>query len=78
MSRPELRAGLAFVTVTEDEAARHGYVSSLDVRPAFRGAGRGSALLGARLEACEDAGVDAGVDAVLLWYWRYPDHSETA
>ncbi|MGH7579428.1 MAG: GNAT family N-acetyltransferase, partial [Gemmatimonadales bacterium] len=46
-----------------DEPERHGYVSSLYVRPAFRGAGLGSALLSACLEACDGA----GVDAVLLW-----------
>jgi GNAT superfamily N-acetyltransferase len=45
------------------EPERHGYVSSLYVRHAFRGAGVGSALLETCLRACEKA----GVDAVLLW-----------
>lgn len=41
----------------------HGYVSSLYVRPAHRGAGLGSALLEACLRECEDR----TVDAVILW-----------
>ncbi len=47
--------------VAEPEA--HGYVSSLYVRPAHRGAGLGSALLRSCLDACRSA----RVDAVLLW-----------
>jgi GNAT superfamily N-acetyltransferase len=45
------------------EPERHGYVSSLYVRPGHRGAGLGSALLSACLRECERS----GVDAVLLW-----------
>jgi ribosomal protein S18 acetylase RimI-like enzyme len=45
------------------EPERHGYVSSLYVRPASRGAGVGEALLAACLEAC--AAED--LDAVILW-----------
>jgi GNAT superfamily N-acetyltransferase len=45
------------------EPERHGYVSSLYVQPAFRGAGVGSALLSTCLEVCQRV----GVDAVLLW-----------
>lgn len=41
----------------------HGYVSSLYVRPVFRGAGLGSALLCACLDACDHL----GVDSVILW-----------
>lgn len=45
------------------EPELHGYVSSLYVRPEFRGAGLGSNLLGACLDACEQL----GVDSVVLW-----------
>ena len=45
------------------ERERHGYVSSLYVRPTVRGKGTGSALLGACLEACREY----DVDAVILW-----------
>jgi GNAT superfamily N-acetyltransferase len=45
------------------ESERHGYVSSLYVEPASRGAGLGSRLLGACLDTC----VAEGVDAVILW-----------
>jgi GNAT superfamily N-acetyltransferase len=41
----------------------HGYVSSLYVRPQYRGAGLGSALLRACLDECEAR----SVDAVILW-----------
>ncbi len=41
----------------------HGYISSLYVRPAYRGAGLGSALLGACLHECEAR----SVDAIILW-----------
>jgi GNAT superfamily N-acetyltransferase len=41
----------------------HGYISSLFVRPAVRGSGLGSRLLGAALEECDRR----GCDAVLLW-----------
>jgi GNAT superfamily N-acetyltransferase len=41
----------------------HGYVSSLYVRPEYRGAGLGSALLGACLHECDTQ----SVDAVILW-----------
>ena len=41
----------------------HGYVSSLFVRPAVRGRGLGSRLLGAALAECDGR----GCDAVLLW-----------
>jgi GNAT superfamily N-acetyltransferase len=45
------------------EPERHGYISSLYVRPAARGAGTGSTLL----RACIDACAREGVDAILLW-----------
>ena len=45
------------------EPELHGYVSSLYVRPEFRGAGLGSALLGTCLDACGPL----GVDSVILW-----------
>jgi GNAT superfamily N-acetyltransferase len=45
------------------EPERHGYVSSLYVRPDFRGAGLGSALLSTCVETCRRY----EVDAVLLW-----------
>lgn len=45
------------------EAERHGYISSLYVRPGRRGRGLGSALLGACLAACSPG----EVDAVILW-----------
>ena len=45
------------------EPELHGYVSSLYVRPEFRGEGLGSNLLGACLDACERL----GVDSVVLW-----------
>jgi GNAT superfamily N-acetyltransferase len=45
------------------EPERHGYVSSLYVRPDFRGAGLGSALLSTCVETCRRH----EVDAVLLW-----------
>jgi GNAT superfamily N-acetyltransferase len=41
----------------------HGYVTSLYVRPEWRAAGLGSALLQAALEECDRR----GVDAVFLW-----------
>jgi GNAT superfamily N-acetyltransferase len=41
----------------------HGYVSSLYVRPEYRGTGLGSALLDACLRECETQ----AVDAVVLW-----------
>lgn len=47
--------------VTEPEL--HGYVSSLYVRPAYRGAGLGTALLDTCLRECRQV----AVDAVLLW-----------
>jgi GNAT superfamily N-acetyltransferase len=46
-----------------DEEELHGYVTSMYVVPAARGAGVGAALLEAALGACRDA----GVDSVLLW-----------
>ncbi len=46
-----------------DEPELHGYVSSLYVKPDFRGSGIGSSLLRACLQECES--VDA--DAVFLW-----------
>lgn len=46
-----------------DEAETHGYISSLYVVPARRGAGIGSRLLEACLREC----MDAEVDAVVLW-----------
>jgi len=45
------------------EPERHGYVSSLYVRPESRRCGLGSALLGSCLQACETD----GFDAVFLW-----------
>jgi GNAT superfamily N-acetyltransferase len=45
------------------EPERHGYITSLYVRPAYRGTGLGSALLAACLDGCRSA----KVDAVLLW-----------
>jgi ribosomal protein S18 acetylase RimI-like enzyme len=45
------------------EPERHGYVSSLYVRPAHRGAGLGSELLGACLQECERL----ELDTVVLW-----------
>jgi GNAT superfamily N-acetyltransferase len=45
------------------ERERHGYLSSLYVRPAHRGRGLGSELLG----TCLAAGDALGVDAVILW-----------
>jgi GNAT superfamily N-acetyltransferase len=45
------------------EPERHGYISSLFVRPGLRGKGTGSALIEAALEACGSL----DVDAVILW-----------
>jgi GNAT superfamily N-acetyltransferase len=45
------------------EPERHGYVSSLYVRPAYRGGGLGSELLATCLGACEAE----GFDALFLW-----------
>lgn len=45
------------------ERERHGYISSLYVRPEHRGAGVGAALLRVALAECDAL----GVDAVLLW-----------
>jgi ribosomal protein S18 acetylase RimI-like enzyme len=45
------------------EPERHGYVSSLFVRPEARGRGLGSRLLAAALAECDAC----GCDAVLLW-----------
>jgi GNAT superfamily N-acetyltransferase len=45
------------------ESERHGYVSSLYVRPGHRGRALGSGLLEACLQACRDD----GHDAVFLW-----------
>lgn len=46
-----------------DEEELHGYVTSMYVVPAARGAGIGAALLEAALGACRGA----GVDSVILW-----------
>jgi GNAT superfamily N-acetyltransferase len=45
------------------EPERHGYVTNLYVRPAHRGGGLGSALLGACLQECERL----QLDTVVLW-----------
>ncbi len=45
------------------EPERHGYISSLYVQPAHRGAGLGSMLLAACVRECEAM----AVDAVILW-----------
>lgn len=45
------------------EREQHGYITNAYVRPAFRGAGTGAALLGAALAYCREA----GVDSVILW-----------
>jgi GNAT superfamily N-acetyltransferase len=45
------------------EPERHGYISSLYVRPEQRGGGLGSQLLATALDECRRA----GVDAVILW-----------
>ncbi len=45
------------------EGERHGYVSSLYVRPPHRGRGLGTALLSTCLDSCDEM----AVDAVILW-----------
>lgn len=45
------------------EAERHGYISSVYVEPALRGAGLGSLLLDTCIRAC----TADGVDALILW-----------
>ena len=45
------------------EAERHGYITSVYVEPARRGAGLGSRLL----DTCIQAGTADGVDALILW-----------
>ena len=62
-------AGMAWLLTIEKlpnpvvESERHGYVSSLYVRPEHRGRALGSALLEACLRACREV----GCDAVFLW-----------
>ena len=63
------------------EPERHGYVTNLYVRSAYRGHGLGGRLLGAALDRCREQ----GVDAVILWptpesrslYERHGFRSET-
>jgi GNAT superfamily N-acetyltransferase len=71
-SPPELPVGLVLVhlvekvpnPVTEPEIL--GYVSSLYVRPPWRGRGIGGRLLGTAVEFCRDR----GADTVVLWPTR--------
>ena len=61
--------GMAWLQVIEKmpnpvgEAERHGYVTSVFVRPPLRGQGTGSAFLEACLHACDQL----ATDSVILW-----------